>query len=76
MLQNRKTSALLVAGLAAFAYYKYTRMTPEERTKLADNIKDKAKGFTDQVLPGGFSNIFGGAKSNKCFAEANSNGNV
>lgn len=53
MLQNKK--GLLLAGLAAFAYYKYSKMTPEAKKKIVDTIKDKA----DQFLPGGLKNLFG-----------------
>lgn len=38
MLRNK--NALLLAGLAAFGYYKYSKMTPEQRNSLIQKGKD------------------------------------
>jgi len=52
MLRNK--SGLLLAGLAAFGYYKYTKMTPEQKSSLIGKGKDLLnKNF------GGLENIFG-----------------
>lgn len=59
MLRNRKTGAFVLAGLAAFAYYRYSKMTPGERTQLTSTLKDKAKSLVDQLIPGGLGNVFG-----------------
>ena len=45
---------LLLAGLAAYGYYKYNKMKPEERSAL----KQRGRKFLDQNL-GSLGNIFG-----------------
>ena len=56
MFQNKKT--LLFAGLAAYAWYKYSQMSTEEKSKLVSNIKDKAKSLFDKYLPEQAKNLF------------------
>jgi len=46
---------LLLAGLAAFAYYKYTKMTPESKKKIIDTLKDKVGAH----IPSNLKNLFG-----------------
>ncbi len=41
MATNRK--GLLLAGLAAFAYYKYSKMSPEQKKNLFSGIREKGK---------------------------------
>lgn len=52
MLRNK--TGLLLAGLAAFGYYKYSRMTPEQKNSLIE----KGKGLLNKNF-GGLENIFG-----------------
>ena len=52
MLRNR--TGLLLAGLAAFGYYKYSKMTPEQR----NNLIEKGKGLLNKNF-GGLENLFG-----------------
>jgi len=40
----------LLAGLAAFAYYKYSRLTQDQKRELADNLKQKGKQLYDQYV--------------------------
>ena len=56
LLSNRKTSGLILGGLAALAYYKYTRMTPEEKSKWAKTLSDAGKGLLNQLIPGTLKN--------------------
>ncbi|MDQ6845805.1 MAG: hypothetical protein M3Z92_15920 [Bacteroidota bacterium] len=59
MLQNKlPKGSLLFAGLAAFAYYKYSQLSPGEKSNLIDNIKAKSKSFYDQCVPGELKNLF------------------
>jgi hypothetical protein len=44
---------LLLAGAAAFAYYKYSKMTPEQRKDLVGNLKEKGKKLFEQFMPSG-----------------------
>lgn len=53
ILGNRKSGAgLLVAGLAAFALYKYSKMSPDQKSKLTSNLKEQGKKILGQVVPG------------------------
>lgn len=43
---------LLLAGLAAFAYYKYSRMSPQQRKDMVDGLKEKGRKIFGQFMPG------------------------
>ena len=43
------TGGLLLAGLAAFAYYKYSKLTPQEKQDLVTNLKDRGRKLWGQV---------------------------
>jgi hypothetical protein len=52
---NKKSSApLLLAGLAAFAYYKFNKMSPEKKNEL----KGKGRDLVDKYVPQSLKNIF------------------
>ena len=51
-----KKGALLLAGLAAFAYYKYTKMSAEQKETIKNNIKEKGKSFWEG-LPDELKNV-------------------
>ena len=51
MFGNNKTGKFLLAGLAAFAWYKYSKMSAEEKTKMTSNLKEKGKRVYDQYVP-------------------------
>ena len=52
MLQNKKMpGTLLVAGIAAYAYYRYTKMTEEEKKNLVGDLKQKGQKLYDQYVP-------------------------
>lgn len=51
---QRSGLGLLVAAAAAFGYYKYSKMTPEQK----NSLKQKGKDFVDKNL-GGLGNLFG-----------------
>ena len=42
---------LLLAGAAAFAYYKYSKMSEEQKRNLGNTIKEKGKKFYDENIP-------------------------
>jgi len=55
---NRKTSAIILAGLArAFAYYKYSKMSAEDKAMLADKIKSTGKELLGHLNPGGINSL-------------------
>ena len=60
---GRKTGGLLLAGLAAYAYYKYNKMTPEERRKTMEGMKEKGKKIYDEYVPNEVKNMFGKKQS-------------
>ena len=51
---RRGITPLLLAGLAAFGYYKYSKMSDQEK----QDLKEKGKKFFDDNL-GGIKNMFG-----------------
>jgi hypothetical protein len=51
---GRKGLGLLLAGLAAYGYYKYSKMNSQEKS----DLKNKAKKFMDDNL-GNLGNVFG-----------------
>lgn len=53
-IMQKSNLSLLIAAAAAYGAYKYTRMTPEQKSSL----KTKGKDFLDKNL-GGLNNIFG-----------------
>ena len=52
MLRNK--TGLLLAGLAAFGYYKYSKMTPEQK----NNLMQKGKDLLNKNF-GGLDSLFG-----------------
>lgn len=60
MFNNKKvpTGTLLAAGIAAYAYYKYSKMSEEEKSSMVSNVKDQAQKLYDQYLPEEVKNIF------------------
>lgn len=70
MLQNRKSGApLFLAGLAAFAYYKYSKLTPEQKKNLGETIKEKSKSFYNKFVPKPVKNIFEKNENNAEYAD-------
>ena len=63
MLHRRRrrggAAPLLLAGLAAFAYYKYSKMSEEERRNLIGGLKEKGKRLYDQYVPEKIKRMFG-----------------
>ena len=48
---NIKIGALILGGLAAFAYYKYNQLSPKEKKDIVDNLKQKGKKLYDEYIP-------------------------
>ena len=66
MLKNRKSAAtLLLAGLAAFAYYKYSKMTPEKK----HGLTEKGKNLYEKYVPQSVKNMFGKSDKNTEYAD-------
>jgi hypothetical protein len=52
-LKNRgsKSASLLIAGFAAFTYYKYSKITPEERSSIFDSLQVKGGKIVENYVP-------------------------
>ena len=59
-MSNKKfpSGTLLAAGLAAFAYYRYSKMSEEEKQTLVSDLKDKAQNLYDQYAPAELKDLF------------------
>ncbi len=53
-MARRGLGPLLLAGLAAFGYYKYSKMSDQEKR----DLKEKGRKFVDENL-GGLKGVFG-----------------
>ena len=52
LTRNKKASGLVLIGLAAFAYYKYSRMTAEEKEHFLDTITSTGKNILGKFMGG------------------------
>lgn len=59
MAVKRPTLPLLLAGLAAYGYYKYSKMSAAEKEKLVGGLKDKGRKFYDEKVPQNIKDLFG-----------------
>jgi len=53
MLPNKKlsTGGLVLAGLAAFAWYKYSKMSSQEKEDMIGGLKEKGQKLYDEYVP-------------------------
>lgn len=49
-------TALLLGGLAAYAVYKISQMSEEDKTRITDDLLEKGKNLISSLLPGNKSN--------------------
>ena len=58
MSQKGKISeVLIVAGLAAFAYWRYSKMTEQEKDKIHTDIKEIGEKVIKELLPEGIKSL-------------------
>lgn len=58
MLQNKRSAApLLLAGLAAFAYYRFSKMSPEKKRDLKEKGKNVLDKYVSQPVKKLFSKV-------------------
>jgi hypothetical protein len=58
MTQKQKISDILViAGLAAFAYYKYSRLSEEEKKNIVNDIKETGRNIMKEMIPEGIKSF-------------------
>lgn len=48
-VNNKHLATILVGAAAAFGAYKYSKLTDEEKQKMADSIKDKFHKLKDEA---------------------------
>ncbi|HKP31946.1 MAG TPA: hypothetical protein VJT83_04445 [Chitinophagaceae bacterium] len=56
MLQFGRSGGLMkaaIAGLGAWAYYKYSKMSPDQKRDLVNGLKEKGKKIFGQFMPAG-----------------------
>lgn len=53
MIRNRSMKPLVLAGLAAAAYYAYSKMSPEKRESMLGSIKKHGKDILGNLWPAG-----------------------
>jgi hypothetical protein len=60
---TKKSGILVAAGaaLAAFALYKYSKMSREEKDSLKNSIKEKGREFANHLVPENIKSRFAGA---------------
>ena len=51
MLPFKSPIGLTLAGLAAFAYYKYSKMTDDQKRDLTNNLKEKGRKIFGSFMP-------------------------
>ena len=56
---------LLLAGLAAWGYYKYSKMSEDEKRNLVNNWKEKGKRFYDENIPQNVKDMFARRDENR-----------
>jgi hypothetical protein len=69
MTSGQKTSSLLLAGVAAYAIYKFSKMSADDKTKLANSLKDQGKKMIDKINPR-LKETFAGKTSNNAYEES------
>jgi len=74
MFGNKKTGGLILAGLAAYAYYKYNKMTEEEKRKMVGGLKEKGQKLYDQYVPSEIKNMFGKKENTQTAGQAAGDG--
>ena len=57
--RSTKNGSLLLAGLAAFAYYKYSKLSAEEKKDLTGTLKQKGQKLYDEYVPDELKKFFG-----------------
>jgi hypothetical protein len=66
MLLGRKSTGLILAGVAAYAWYKYSKMNADEKRDLVNNLKEKGKRIFGSVISGTEN---AGAADGKAFSQ-------
>lgn len=60
-MARRGLGPLILAGLAAYGFYKYSKMNEEQKR----NLKEKGKKLFDENIPQNLKDVFGKKTSSK-----------
>lgn len=60
MSKGKISEILVVAGLAAFGYYRYSKMTASEKEKLQSDIKEIGEKVIKELIPEGIKSLLPG----------------
>lgn len=55
--KGKITELLVVAGLAGFAYWRYSKMTENEKEKIHADIKEIGEKVIKELLPEGIKSL-------------------
>jgi hypothetical protein len=55
--KGKITEVLVVAGLAAFAYWRYSKLTEHEKGKIHTDIKEIGEKVIKELLPEGIKSL-------------------
>jgi hypothetical protein len=55
---NFMKGGVILAAIAAFAYYKYSKLSEEQKRDLVNNLKQKGQKLYDQYIPQNLKNNF------------------
>lgn len=61
MNQNRKSTVpLILTGLAAFAMYKYSKLSADQKKNIGTTIREKGEKMYDKYIPQKVKDLFSG----------------
>lgn len=59
MQKKNNIAALALTGLAAYGYYKYSKMSADEKKNIVGDLKTKGQSLAEKYLPENVRNLFG-----------------
>lgn len=57
-MKKKSGLGILLAGIAAYGLYKYSKLNADEKTELKDKLKTKGKKIYEDYVPNEVKNIF------------------
>ncbi len=60
--KEKLSDILVIAGLAAFAYYKYSKLTSEEKSKIVSDIRETGRNIIKEMIPDQVKSFIPGMK--------------
>jgi len=60
--KEKLSEVLVIAGLAAYAYYKYSKLSADEKTKIVNDIKETGRNVIKELIPDEIKGFIPGLK--------------